>query len=91
MAKLATMVPPGLELEVDIVCHSRGGLVSRALAGEQGTATPFHVRRLVHVATPNHGTALATPDNLVPFIDRITTMTNRWTWWPLPSAGCWWW
>jgi hypothetical protein len=76
VAKLATMVPPGLELEVDIVCHSRGGLVSRALAGEQGTATPFHVRRLVHVATPNHGTALATPDNLVPFIDRITTMTN---------------
>lgn len=69
------LVPDGLELEVDIVCHSRGGLVSRALAG-QGTDPVFNVRRIVHVASANHGTALATPTNLVPLIDRITTMVN---------------
>ena len=76
VATLAAMVPPGLELEVDLVSHSRGGLVSRALAGAQGTVSPFNVRRVVYVAAPNHGTALATPDNLVPFIDRVTTMAN---------------
>ena len=69
------LVPDGLELEVDIVCHSRGGLVSRALAG-QGSDPVFNVRRLVHVASANHGTALATPSNLVPFLDRITTIVN---------------
>lgn len=76
VAQLAALVPAGLELEVDLVSHSRGGLVSRAIAGAQGTASPFQVRRLVHVATPNHGTALATPDNLVAFLDRVTTMAN---------------
>ncbi|MCW3158992.1 esterase/lipase family protein [Micropruina sonneratiae] len=69
------LVPDGLDLEVDIVCHSRGGLVARALAG-QGTDAVFDVRRIVHVASANHGTALATPSNLVPFIDRITTIVN---------------
>ena len=69
------LIPDGLELEVDIVCHSRGGLVSRALAG-QGTDPVFNVRRIVHVASANHGTALATPSNLVPMIDRISTMVN---------------
>ncbi|MFT3970952.1 MAG: hypothetical protein QM695_11935 [Micropruina sp.] len=34
------------------------------------------MRRIVHVASANHGTALATPNNLVPFIDRITTIVN---------------
>ena len=69
------LVPDGLELDVDIVCHSRGGLVARALAGQGGEAV-FNVRRIVHVASANHGTALATPSNLVPFIDRITTIVN---------------
>lgn len=69
------LVPEGVQLEVDIVCHSRGGLVSRALAG-QGTDAVFDVRRIVHVASANHGTALATPSNLVPLIDRITTIVN---------------
>lgn len=67
------LVPDGVQpIEADIVCHSRGGLVSRALAGQGGDPV-FGVRRIVHVASANHGTALATPNNLVPFIDRITT------------------
>ena len=69
------LVPDGVQIEADIVCHSRGGLVSRALAGQGGDPV-FDVRRIVHVASANHGTALATPNNLVPFIDRITTMVN---------------
>ncbi|MBK8461334.1 MAG: hypothetical protein IPL43_15120 [Micropruina sp.] len=76
---LAASMPDGLELEVDLVCHSRGGLVGRALARP---GSPFKVRRIIHVATPNHGTALASPNNLVPFIDRITTMVNL-----IPDGG----
>lgn len=69
------LVPDGVQIDADIVCHSRGGLVARALAGQGGDAV-FDVRRIVHVASANHGTALATPSNLVPFIDRITTIVN---------------
>ena len=76
VAILKESMPAGLELPVDLISHSRGGLVARALAGQAGTDTPFDVRRLIHVATPNHGTALATPDNLVAFLDRVTTMVN---------------
>ena len=80
-AVLRGLVPDGLWLEADIVCHSRGGLVARAIAG-QGTEPVFDVRRIVHVASANHGTALASPDNLVPLIDRVTTMVNL-----LPEAA----
>ncbi|MFT4216085.1 MAG: hypothetical protein QM619_02730 [Micropruina sp.] len=69
------LVPDGVQIQADIVCHSRGGLVSRALAGQGGDPV-FDVRKIVHVASANHGTALATPSNLVPFIDRVTTMVN---------------
>ena len=41
VAELAARMPDGLELEVDVVSHSRGGLVTRVLAGElDGAAAP---------------------------------------------------
>ncbi|HUO40203.1 MAG TPA: alpha/beta hydrolase, partial [Mycobacterium sp.] len=57
---LATLIPPGIRLEVDIIAHSRGGLVSRAIACA-GTESLFPVRvnKIVHVGVPNAGTALA--------------------------------
>jgi hypothetical protein len=76
VAALRELMPDGLDLAVDLVSHSRGGLVSRALAGAGGTDTPLDVRRIVHVATPNHGTALASPANVGAFIDRVTTLIN---------------
>jgi pimeloyl-ACP methyl ester carboxylesterase len=66
-------------LEVDIVCHSRGGLVARTLALEHSL---FKVRRIVFVGVPNRGTALAEPDHMVTMIDRLTTVLNL-----LPSGG----
>lgn len=70
-------LPAGLPLEVDIVCHSRGGLVSRLLARAAATgASPMRVRRLVLVGVPNEGTALADPDHMVEFLDRMTTALN---------------
>ena len=62
-------------LDVDIVCHSRGGLVSRTFAGELGVGNldRIKVRKIVFVATPNLGTLLAEPDHMVNFLDRYTS------------------
>jgi hypothetical protein len=71
---------PSPSLELDIVCHSRGGLVSRTLA--EGSAafgidtSQAKVRRIVFVAVPNKGTILTEPDHIVNMIDRLTTGLN---------------
>jgi hypothetical protein len=67
-------LPVDTNLEVDIVCHSRGGLLSRLLA--ERPAPGWHVRRLVFVAVPNAGTPLAEPNHMVAMIDRLTTALN---------------
>jgi pimeloyl-ACP methyl ester carboxylesterase len=49
--------------EVDIVCHSRGGLVSRWWM-EVLDSFPARIRRAVFVGSPLTGTSLAAPDRL---------------------------
>lgn len=70
----------GVKLNVDIICHSRGGLVSRALsertADSDVTDAEFHVGSVVFVGTPNAGTLLAQPDHMMSMIDRYTTALN---------------
>ena len=78
--ELASRLPPGITLDVDIICHSRGGLVARELA-ERATVhglTPdrFNVGRVVFVGAANAGTMLAHPDHMVSMIDRLTSVTN---------------
>lgn len=76
---LAGLVPDGLTFDADLVGHSRGGLVCRALSGEglpDGVTSPLNVRKVVTVATPHHGTALADPQHLTSYLDRVTTMLN---------------
>lgn len=72
------LLPQGLELTLDVITHSRGGLVARALAG--AVSLPglerIQVRKIIYGATPNHGTKLANPDHMVHFLDRISTMLN---------------
>jgi len=79
-------MPAGAKLELDIFCHSRGGLVSRALserADELGLGDrQLTVRRLVFVASPNAGCVLADPDYMTHFVDRYTNWVNF-----LPSSG----
>ena len=69
-----------VKLNVDIICHSRGGLVSRALAeraaGSDVSDAEFHVGSVVFVGTPNAGTLLAQPDHMMNMIDRYTTALN---------------
>lgn len=75
-----SQLPTGLALDVDIVCHSRGGLVSRCLGGgpAQFGIDParFRVQRLVLAGVPNQGTLLAHPDHMVEFLDRMTSALN---------------
>lgn len=73
---LLERLPAGMQ--ADIVCHSRGGLVSRLLVERPASfglpATPIQVRRLVLAGVPNAGTLLADKDHMVDMIDRLTTV-----------------
>ena len=66
-------LPPGISLDADIICHSRGGLVSRTLAQR---VSSLRVGKLVFVAAPNLGTPLTDPKHMVEFIDRYTSILN---------------
>ena len=71
---------PDVNMEVDIVCHSRGGLVARTLAEHPAVmnldAGRFGVRKIVFVGVPNAGTPLANADHMVQMLDRLTTALN---------------
>ena len=69
---LAGLVPDGVELEVDLVTHSRGGLVGRELAA----AGALTVTGMVMVASPNAGTVLADREHLSDLLDRITDLAQ---------------
>ena len=69
---LAGLVPDGPALEVDVVTHSRGGLVGREIA----SAGDLTVTGLVMVASPNAGTVLADREHLSDLLDRITDLAQ---------------
>lgn len=71
-------MPDSANLNVDLISHSRGGLVSRALSGETalGAIPRINVGKSVFVAAPNHGTPLADAAHMMEFIDRYTSMLN---------------
>jgi pimeloyl-ACP methyl ester carboxylesterase len=71
-------IPPELRLDIDIICHSRGGLVARTLTGElKHAAFPqLHVGRIVFAGAPNNGTILASAKYMTDFIDRYTSLLN---------------
>jgi len=67
-------------LQVDVVCHSRGGLVTRSLAERPGgldqLAPNFSVRTGVLVGATTNGTDLANVDHFKVLLDRLTTMLS---------------
>jgi pimeloyl-ACP methyl ester carboxylesterase len=69
---LARLVPDGPPLEVDLVTHSRGGLVGREIA----SAGALRVAGMVMVASPNAGTALADREHLSDLLDRVTDLAQ---------------
>lgn len=65
-------------VDIDVVAHSRGGLVARTLIeGVGDSAIPpdrIRVGTSVFVGTPNSGTALAGFDRLGQLVDRLTNL-----------------
>jgi pimeloyl-ACP methyl ester carboxylesterase len=78
--ELLNAIPDRAALKLDIVCHSRGGLVARELAERQseislGSRT-LEIEKVVFVATPNAGTVLADGEHIGALVDRYTTILN---------------
>lgn len=74
---LLGQLPPG-PIEVDVVAHSRGGLVARnlldsSISAAVGRDAPT-VRSIVHVATPNQGTTLAESERIGSYLDVVTNL-----------------
>jgi len=73
-------LPDGIELDLDIMCHSRGGLVSRVLAEKQDVIETgdrrVRVDKIVFAAAPNAGTILADPEHLGDLVDSYTNLMN---------------
>lgn len=69
-------IPDGVKLDIDIVCHSRGGLVARQIAALGALGGEVKVRRIVFVGATNAGTVLADDEHMIGMIDRFTTIAN---------------
>ena len=73
-------LPEDVSLDLDVVCHSRGGLVSRVLAERQADfslgSRRLGVNKVVFVAAPNSGTVLTDTKYLGDLIDSYTNILN---------------
>jgi pimeloyl-ACP methyl ester carboxylesterase len=59
---LLEMIPEDLRLSVDLIAHSRGGLVARSLVELADARDCFNPRTLITNGTPHAGTRLADPE-----------------------------
>jgi pimeloyl-ACP methyl ester carboxylesterase len=79
-------LPDEASLELDVVCHSRGGLVSRMLAERQSELSiggrTVTVRKVIFVGTPNAGTVLTDTSHVGDFLDSYTNVLTF-----FPSTG----
>lgn len=79
--KFLAMLPENISLEVDIVTHSRGGLVAREfterLTGLETGGRKIKIGKVLFVAAPHRGTILTDEKNGLDLIDRYTNfLTN---------------
>jgi pimeloyl-ACP methyl ester carboxylesterase len=70
---LAALLRPGPK-ELDIICHSRGGLVARWLC--EGFCEPALKRRVIFVGSPLGGTSLAAAPRLRSALDLLTNIAD---------------
>jgi hypothetical protein len=78
---LIDQVPEGMSLDLDLICHSRGGLVARVLTEAQeslelGTRR-INVGTVVFVGSPNAGTPMAVGREMGRFFDTYTNLLCR--------------
>ena len=80
MRRFLAGIPDGTSLDLDIICHSRGGLVSRMLSEKQGDfslgSRRLRVGKVVFVGAPNAGTGLADPAHVGEVLDVFTNLLN---------------
>lgn len=73
-------LPSDSNLDLDILCHSRGGLVSRMLVERQGQfslgSRKLRIGKVVFAGTPNAGTALADPIHMEDLVDGYTNLLS---------------
>ena len=62
-------------MTIDVLAHSRGGLVARELA-RIARAREVDLRSITFVATPNDGTPLGDPDRPMGLIDALTNLVG---------------
>jgi pimeloyl-ACP methyl ester carboxylesterase len=66
---------PQAPFEIDVICHSRGGLVARALT--ETLKHQIRIRRVVMVGVPNAGTGLADPSNWGTMADILINQVSQ--------------
>jgi hypothetical protein len=75
---LLDRIPDGTRLDLDVICHSRGGLVSREISEKQAHFSlggrQLRVGRIVFVAAANAGTPLTDSEYMGDFIDSYTNL-----------------
>ncbi len=82
VAWFLAQLPPEVDLQLDVVCSSRGGLVSRLLSEQLDHpdlraalgSRRLSVDRLVFSATPNAGTRLVDTEHLTTYVDAFTNL-----------------
>jgi pimeloyl-ACP methyl ester carboxylesterase len=80
---LIERIPEDLRLSVDVVAHSRGGLVARSLVELVAPVERFNPRVLLTVGTPHQGTELANPEKW----DRLVSLSMTAISWLAAFAG----
>jgi hypothetical protein len=78
--RFISCVPANAKLDLDVVCHSRGGLVTRVLAERQSElalgSRSVAIRTVAFVGTPNAGTVLADAKRFGDLVDTYTNLLN---------------
>jgi len=68
-------IPEKAGLDLDIVCHSRGGLVARSIAVQAAQrGMNVNIRRIVFAATPNGGSQITVTQNWEGMVNRISSL-----------------
>jgi pimeloyl-ACP methyl ester carboxylesterase len=74
-------LPDSIDLKLDVITHSRGGLVGRELierfAELHAAGRRLKVERAVMVAAPQRGTILTDEDHGIALIDRFTNLLTK--------------
>jgi hypothetical protein len=73
-------MPWNTRLDLDVICHSRGGLVSRVLTEKfrdlSAQGRQVSIRDLIFIASPNSGTVLTNTDHVVDYLDAYTNILS---------------